>query len=89
MSYTACQIIQHTIPVMLWKAFEHAASRDTAPYALLEVLIAGGRLPINSLLLIGCQGGHKQEGHALIPMGGGVSQRLLSVLTQSPLQLCF
>ena len=80
---------QHTVPVMLWEALEHAASRNAASNALLEVIIAGGRLAGDSLLLIGRQGGHEQEGHALIPMGGGVPQGLLSVLTQSPLQLCF
>ena len=75
--------------MMLWEALEHAASRDAAAYALLEVVIASSRLASDSLLLIGRQGGHEQEGHALIPMGGGVPQGLLSVLTHSPLQLCF
>ena len=85
----ACQMAQYTVPVMLWEALEHAASRDVASNALLEVVIAGGRLAGDSLLLVGHQGGHEQEAHALIPMGGGVPQSLLPVLTQSPLQLCF
>lgn len=74
---------------MLWEALEHAASRDAATNALLEVVIAGGRLAGDSLLLIGCQGGHEQEAHALIPMGGAVPQSLFPMLTQSPLQVCF
>lgn len=57
---------------MLWEALENAASRDAAPNALLEVIIAGARLACHGLLLIGGQGGHQQEAHALIPMGGGV-----------------
>lgn len=84
-----CTAAQQKVPVMLREAFEHAASRNAASYTLLEVVIAGGRLPSGSLLFIGCQGRHEQERHALIPVGGGVSQGLLSVLRQRPLQLCF
>lgn len=63
----------YAAPVMLWEALENAASRNAASNALLEVIVAGARLAGDSLLLIGGQGGHEQEAHALIPMGGGVS----------------
>ena len=53
LSDVACQMAQHTVPVMLWEALEHAAGRDAASNALLEVVIAGGRLAGDSLLLIG------------------------------------
>lgn len=43
----------YTVPVMLWEALEDAACRDAASNALLEVIVAGGRLACNSLLLIG------------------------------------
>ena len=43
------------LPVMLWEALEDTASRDAAPYTLLEVIAAGSCLPSQGLLFICCQ----------------------------------
>ena len=46
--------VQEFILMMLRKAFEDTSSRDAAPYALLEVIADGDRLPCQGLLFIGC-----------------------------------